>query len=96
MAWESDRIAHRMYHQDLIPGEGTVSSGVDVWIKSTRALVINKWYKNGDYHNDHGEDWMIIVSAKPGLWWARHWDGHTYYVSSNYRSARVITPGRSL
>lgn len=67
MAWESDRIAHRMYHQDLIPGEGTVSSGVDVWIKSTRALVINKWYKNGDYHNDTAKDWMIIASGKAGV-----------------------------
>ena len=94
MAWESDRIAHRMYHQDLIPGEGTVSSGVDVWIKSTRALVINKWYKNGDYHNDHGEgldDYRVGQSR--GCGGLGIGDGHTYYVSSNYRSARVITTG---
>src|ERR1700723_3598538 len=31
MAWESDRIAHRVYHRALIQAEGTVSSGVDVW-----------------------------------------------------------------
>ena len=94
MAWESDRIAHRMYQLDLIPAEGTVSSGVDVWVKSTRALVINKWYKNGDYHNDHGEgldDYRVGRSR--GCGGLGIWDGHTYYVSSNYRSARIVTSG---
>ena len=94
MAWESDRIAHRVYQEDLIPAEGTVSSGVDVWVKSTRALVIDKWYKNGDYHNDHGEgldDYRVGRSR--GCGGLGIWDGHTYYVSSNYRSARMITTG---
>jgi rhamnogalacturonyl hydrolase YesR len=94
MAWESDRIAHRVYHQDLVAAEGTVSSGVDVWVKSTRALVINKWYKNGDYHNDHGEgldDYRVGRSR--GCGGLGIWDGHSYYVSGNYRSARVITTG---
>src|SRR5580692_1161728 len=94
MAWESDRIAHRMYHRDLIPAEGTVSSGVDVWVKSTRGLVINKWYKNGDYHNDHGEgldDYRVGRSR--GCGGLGVWDGHTYYVSSNYNSARIIATG---
>src|SRR5580700_2199532 len=94
MAWESDRIAHRVYQEDLIPAEGTVSSGVDVWVKSTRALVIDKWYKNADYHNDHGEgldDYRVGRSR--GCGGLGIWDGHTYYVSSNYRSARIITTG---
>ena len=94
MAWESDRIAHRVYQQDLIPAEGTVSSGVDVWVKSTRALVINQWYKNGDYHKDHGEgldDYRVGRSR--GCGGLGIWDGHNYYVSSNYRSARIITTG---
>jgi rhamnogalacturonyl hydrolase YesR len=94
MAWESDRIAHRVYQQDLIPAESTVSSGVDVWVKSTRALVIDKWYKNGDYHKDHGEgldDYRVGRSR--GCGGLGIWDGHTYYVSSNYRSARIITTG---
>jgi unsaturated rhamnogalacturonyl hydrolase len=94
MAWESDRIAQRVYQQDLIAAEGTVSSGVDVWVKSTRALVINNWYKNGDYHNDHGEgldDYRVGRSR--GCGGLGIWDGHTYYVSSNYRSARIITTG---
>jgi unsaturated rhamnogalacturonyl hydrolase len=94
MAWESDRIAHRVYQQDLIAAEGTVSSGVDVWVKSTRALVIDEWYKNGDYHKDHGEgldDYRVGRSR--GCGGLGIWGGHTYYLSSNYRSARIITSG---
>src|ERR1700723_2622411 len=94
MAWESDRIAHRVYHRALIQAEGTVSSGVDVWVKSSRALVINKWYKKGDYHNDHGEgldDYRVGRSR--GCGGLGIWDGHSYYVSSNYRSVRIITTG---
>lgn len=94
MAWESDRIAHRMYHQDLIPAEGTVTSGVDVWVKSTRTLVIDKWYNHGDYHNDRGEgldDYRVGRSR--GCGGLGIWDDHTYYVSSNYNSARIITTG---
>jgi unsaturated rhamnogalacturonyl hydrolase len=94
MAWESDRIAHRMYHRDLIPAEGTESSGVDVWVKSTRAPVINEWYKNGDYHNDHGEgldDYRVGRSR--GCGGLGIWENHTYYVSSNYNSARIIATG---
>jgi unsaturated rhamnogalacturonyl hydrolase len=94
MAWESDRIAHRMYNQDLIQAEGTVSSGVDVWVKSTRAMVINNWYKNGDYHNDHGgglDDYRVGRSR--GCGGLGIWDRQRYFVSSNYRSARIITTG---
>jgi unsaturated rhamnogalacturonyl hydrolase len=83
MAWESDRIAHRVYHLDLIPAEGTVSSGVDVWVKSTRDLVIDQWYKNGDYHNDHGQgldDYRVGRSR--GCGGLGLWDGQRYYVTN--------------
>src|SRR5262249_2534985 len=44
-----------MYGPALIKGEGTISSGIDVWVKSTSRLVIDKWYAGDDYHRDHGE-----------------------------------------
>jgi hypothetical protein len=94
MAWESDRIAYRFYHQDLIQAEGTLTSGVDVWVKSTRALVINKWYKDGDYHNDNGDgldDYRVGRSR--GCGGLGIWADDTYYVSSNYNSARIIATG---
>jgi hypothetical protein len=65
-----------------------------VWVKTTRALVIDKWYKNGDYHNDHGEgldDYRVGTSR--GCGGLGIWDGHTYFVSSNYNRMRIITTG---
>lgn len=53
-AWENDRIAYRMYGPAL-EADGEVSSGIDVWTKSVRRLVIDDWYAGDDYHVDHGE-----------------------------------------
>jgi hypothetical protein len=53
-AWENDRIAHRIYGPAL-EKTGELSNGIDVWVKRTDSLVINKWYKLDNYHEDHGE-----------------------------------------
>lgn len=55
IAWENDRIAHRIYGPALQnnPKEHS-GSGIDVWAKSVRELVINRWYKENSYHKDHG------------------------------------------
>jgi len=97
-AWESDRIAHRMYGPALIPGEGTISSGVDVWVKSTRHLVIDKWYKSGDYHKDHGEGldgYTVSHNAIPtrGCGGLGVCDGKKMWVSSNFKTHRLIATG---
>jgi len=34
---------------------GEISNGIDVWVKSTNELILDKWYKGEDYHTDHGE-----------------------------------------
>ncbi len=94
VAWESDRIAHRMYNQDLIKGEGTVSSGIDVWAKRTRSLVIDEWYKRTNYHQDDGDgldDYQVGRSR--GCGGLGVWSGGRLYVSSNFRSARIVTTG---
>ena len=59
-AWENDRIAFRIYGPELTIVE-PASSGVDVWPKRTRSLIVNKWYQlaqsinDGYYHTDHGD-----------------------------------------
>lgn len=53
-AWENNRIAFRMYGPAL-QKTGEISNGIDVWAKRTDSLIINKWYKSGSYHTDHGE-----------------------------------------
>jgi len=94
IAWESDRIAHRMYNVDLIKDEGTVSSGIDVWTKRTRNLVINEWYKRPNYHEDVGDGLDDYhVSRSRGCGGLGIWSGGKLYVSSNYRSARILTTG---
>ncbi len=58
VAWESDRIAYRIYGPALA---ADVSNGVDVWVKRVRSLIVDKWYtasaeqKKDTYHEDHGE-----------------------------------------
>ena len=94
LAWESDRIAHRMYSQDLIKGEGTISSGIDVWAKRTRARVIDEWYKRTNYHEDDGDgldDYQVGRSR--GCGGLGVWHDGKLFASINFRSARIITTG---
>jgi pectinesterase len=56
IAWESNKVAYRMYGPPL---NLEVKNGIDVWSKSVESLIINKWYdeeSNGQsYHVDNGE-----------------------------------------
>jgi unsaturated rhamnogalacturonyl hydrolase len=97
-AWESDRIAHRMYGPALITGEGTVSSGIDVWVKRTPKLVIDRWYQSGDYHKDHGEGmdyYSVAHGGVPtrGCGGSGIWDGKALHVSSNFTSHKILANG---
>ena len=95
-AWESDRIAHRVYGPAIMtdPKEHLVSSGVDVWVKSVRQPVIDKWYKSGNYHKDNGEglDNYKVGTAR-GCGGLGIWDGRKSYVSSNFKSWKVLADG---
>ncbi len=53
-AWENDKAAFRMYGKAL-EGRKDNAYGMDHWTKRTSRLVLNDWYKGGDYHTDHGE-----------------------------------------
>ncbi|SJZ86948.1 DUF4861 family protein [Sediminibacterium ginsengisoli] len=53
-AWENDKVAFRVYGKAL-EGRKDNAYGMDVWSKRTSELIIDKWYKSGDYHKDHGE-----------------------------------------
>jgi hypothetical protein len=93
-AWESDRIAYRIYGQALIKAEGTVSSGADVWIKKNRGLIVDTMYATKHYHEDNGEfmdDYRVGKSR--GCGGLGIWDGKKLYVSSNWKNWRLITTG---
>lgn len=53
-AWENDRVAFRIYGHAL-KGRPDNAYGTDIWAKRTDGLILNKWYKQNDYHKDHGE-----------------------------------------
>lgn len=53
-AWENNLVGHRMYGPAL-EATGEISNGIDTWVKRTDELLINEWYKTGDYHKDHGK-----------------------------------------
>lgn len=53
-AWENDKIAFRMYGKAL-EGRPDNAQGTDIWAKRTDKLIVNEWYKSGDYHRDHGD-----------------------------------------
>ena len=58
-AWENDRIAFRIYGPALIAQDGP-SNGLDVWVKRTDRMVIDRWYADylagkNTYHDDNGE-----------------------------------------
>lgn len=91
-AWESDRIAFRMYGKAL--EDETVSSGVDVWVKSVRYPILEKWYRLNDYHNDHGEglDFYKVGPTRGCGGLAVVADGQVYG-SRNYRMQKLIANG---
>jgi hypothetical protein len=95
-AWENDRIAHRMYGAALETWaqEPLTSSGVDVWTKRTRRLVINDWYMVDDYHRDTGEGAdMYSVGKSRGCGGTGIWTGGQLAVSKNFRNSRSIANG---
>ncbi len=92
--WESDRIAHRSYGLALIPAEGTISSGPDVWIKKNHILICDVMYATKHYHYDNGEfmdDYRVGNSR--GCGGTGVWDGNQLHVSSNYHTWKLITTG---
>ncbi len=104
--WENNKVAFRVYGptaqkmiEDSIPG-GTLSSGVDAWLKKVDYPIINKWYKEtlvdktGSYHEDTGEgldNFHVGVSRGVGGIAVKSED--TYYLSKNYTEWRTITTG---
>ena len=74
--------------------EPLTSSGVDVWVKRTRRLVLNDWYMTDDYHRDNGEG-ADFYSAGPsrGCGGSGIWSDGQLRVSRNFRGSRVLAAG---
>ncbi len=103
-AWENDLVAFRTYGpeaQRLVEnGErgGTLSSGMDCWLKRVNYPVIDKWYKKytegGTYHKDDGEGYdPYHVGASRGCGGIGVWIEDSLFVSKNFVSYLKIAEG---
>lgn len=104
-AWENDRVAFRTYGpeaQRLVEqGKlgGTLSSGIDIWLKKVNYPIIDSWYtKNvaapGYYHIDHGEGYdPYHVGSSRGNGGTGIWEKDSLYTSKNYTRYKVIATG---
>jgi pectinesterase len=95
-AWENDRIAHRVYGEGLETWgeEPLTGSGVDVWTKRTRRLVVNDWYMTDAYHEDHGEGADFYSAGRSrGCGGSGIWREGRLWVSRNFRKSRVLAAG---
>lgn len=92
-AWENDKIAFRMYGKAL-EGRPDDAQGLDIWAKRTDQLVIDQWYKTGDYHKDHGQglDYYSVGMTLGAGDIAPVVDGQIVY-SKHYRGHEVLDNG---
>jgi len=104
-AWENDRVAFRTFGptaQQMIEQKikgGTLTSGMDAWLKKVDYPIINKWYKKelsgeGSYHEDTGEGLdNFHVGISRGVGGIAIKKGSNYFVSKNFTSWQTISTG---
>ena len=92
-AWENDKVAYRMYGKALETRKDN-AFGVDVWAKRTSKLVIDDWYKSGDYHADHGDGLdYYSVGLTLGAGDIAPIVNDSIYFSKNYHHWKILDNG---
>ncbi len=93
-AWENDKIAFRMYGKPLESNPKENAYGLDVWAKRTPNMVVNKWYKTGDYHHDHGEGLDFFTVGKTlGAGDILPFMGDSLNYLGNYTTSKILDSG---
>jgi hypothetical protein len=101
MAWENDRIAHRMYgialNTPAAGGERLRGSGIDVWGKRVSYPIIDRWYAKGhdQFHKDEEGEGLDLYSigGSRGAGGTGIWDGTKLWTSDNFVGAEVLSNG---
>lgn len=90
-AWENDLVAFRLYGPALTD---PVAPGIDVWVKCTDSLIIDKWYKRGNYHHNYGQgmDCYKVGKTLGGGASAPYVDGQLW-LSANYTTQKCVLNG---
>ena len=104
-AWENNRVAFRTFGpvaqkmvEDGVKG-GTLSSGIDAWLKRVDYPIINKWYKkylkdSNAYHKDTGEGLdNFHVGRSRGVGGIAYKKDSIFYISKNFISYKTLTNG---
>ncbi|WP_394772849.1 DUF4861 family protein [Flavobacterium sp.] len=104
-AWENNKVAFRTYGpvaqkmvEDKVAG-GTLTSGIDAWLKRVDYPIINKWYEKatngtGTYHKDTGEGLdNFHVGDSRGVGGIAVNVDDKYYFSKNFTTWKTITTG---
>jgi hypothetical protein len=104
-AWENNRVAFRTFGptaqkmiEENIKG-GTLTSGIDAWLKRVEYPIINKWYKQhlsgeASYHIDNGEGLdNFHVGASRGIGGIAIKTKESYATSKNFVDWKTITNG---
>lgn len=92
IAWENDRIAFRVFGP---PVKNQIGSGIDVWAKSVRYPIIDKWYhlnsEGKDYHTDRGEGCDFYdMGYYRGCGGTAVWHNNEPYTSQTYFNHRIL------
>jgi len=94
-AWENDKIAFRMYGQELQRTE-LISSGIDVWVKKVEKPVMQDLYDKGHdyYHSDNplGID-FFTVGTTLGCGGLGVWQDGKLQLSLNYYDWEIVANG---
>ena len=96
--WENNRIAFRMYGPKL-QATGELSNGIDIWVKCTENMVINKWYKDdlsgaASYHKNHGEGMDFYkVGRTLGMGATAPYLNDTLVLGKNFTKYEILEQG---
>ena len=104
-AWENNKVGFRTFGptaqkmiEDGVKG-GTLSSGIDAWLKKVEYPIINKWYKKaekekGAYHKDSGEGLdNFHVGISRGVGGIAVKVDSIFYISKNFTNWKTISNG---
>lgn len=100
IAWESDKIAYRIYGPALAK---EVNNGIDIWCKRVKYNIVEKWYtysekfaKDGKdtYHQDTGEGAdFYSVGKSLGAGSAALWKDDSLYQPGVFETYKFIESG---
>lgn len=104
-AWENDKVAFRTFgptaqkmKEEGVKG-GTLSSGIDCWLKRVDYPIINIWYargvkERGAYHKDHGEGLdNFHVGSSRGCGGTGVYLDDSLYTSKNFTEYKTFANG---